>query len=65
MLFMRGPRGVDESARWLHFLLATLAAWMAAGFLITIPFAPSSLSGACAGGVDPGGVAYGDFSFAC
>jgi len=44
MLLMRGPQAADETALLLHFLLATLAAWMAAGFLITIPFAPSSFS---------------------
>ncbi len=36
---LRGPLAGDRSARMLHILLATLALWMAAAFIATIPFA--------------------------
>ena len=39
---LRGSLGTDQTARMLHVLLATLAVWMAAGWVVTIPFAPVS-----------------------
>ena len=39
---LQGSLAADRKARVLHVLLASLAVWLAAGFLITIPFAPSS-----------------------
>jgi signal transduction histidine kinase len=39
---LRGPLSDDQTARVLHVLLAGLAAWLAVGFLATIPFAPQS-----------------------
>ncbi len=41
---LQGSLAADRTARVLHVLLAGLAVWLAAGFLITIPFAPSSFS---------------------
>ena len=38
----RGPLAADQTARMLHILLATLALWMAAGWVATIPSAPMS-----------------------
>ena len=44
MLFigLRGSLADDQKARVLHVLLATLAVWLAAGWVATIPFAPQS-----------------------
>ena len=39
---LRGSLAADQTARMLHVLLATLAVWMAAGWVATIPFAPMS-----------------------
>ncbi len=43
-LFMglRGSLAADPTARILHLLLATVAVWMAAGWVATIPFATKS-----------------------
>jgi signal transduction histidine kinase len=40
---LRGSLADDRTARMLHVLLATLAVWIAAAFVSTIPFAPKSL----------------------
>ncbi len=39
---LRGSLAADRTARMLHVLLATLAVWIAAAFVSTIPFAPIS-----------------------
>ncbi len=39
---LRGPLADDRTARILHVLLATLFVWLAAGWIVTIPFAPLS-----------------------
>jgi PAS domain S-box-containing protein len=39
---LRGSLAADHTARMLHVLLASLALWMAAAFVFTIPFAPVS-----------------------
>ena len=39
---LRGSLSADQTARMLHVLLASLAVWMAAAFVSTIPFAPMS-----------------------
>jgi signal transduction histidine kinase len=39
---LRGSLAADETARMLHVLLATLAVWMATGWVATIPFASMS-----------------------
>jgi signal transduction histidine kinase/CheY-like chemotaxis protein len=39
---LRGPLAADPTARMLHVLLATLAVWLAATFVATIPFARAS-----------------------
>jgi hypothetical protein len=39
---LRGSLAADQTARMLHVLLATLAVWMTAGFIATMPFAPAS-----------------------
>ena len=39
---LRGSLAADPTARMLHVLLATLAVWIAAAFVCTIPFAPVS-----------------------
>jgi len=39
---LRGSLAADETARILHVLIATLAVWLAAGWVATIPFAPMS-----------------------
>ncbi len=39
---LRGPLADDQTARMLHVLLVTLVAWMAAGWVATIPFAQVS-----------------------
>ncbi len=36
---LRGPLAADQTARMLHVLLVTLAVWIAAGWVATIPFA--------------------------
>ncbi len=41
---LRGPLASDPTARMLHVLLSTLAVWMAAAWVATIPFAPVSFS---------------------
>ena len=42
---LRGSLAADRTARMLHALLVSLAVWMAAGWLATIPFAPKSFPG--------------------
>ena len=39
---LRGPLATDQTARMLHVLLASLTVWLAAGWVVTIPFAPVS-----------------------
>jgi hypothetical protein len=39
---LRGSLADDRTARMLHVLLVSLAVWMAAAWLATIPFAPKS-----------------------
>jgi PAS domain S-box-containing protein len=39
---LRGSLAADPTARILHVLLVTLSAWLAAGWIATIPFAPVS-----------------------
>ena len=39
---LRGPLAADQTARMLHVLLMTLAVWMAALWVTTIPFAAVS-----------------------
>ncbi len=39
---LRGPLAADQTARLLHLLLAIIAAWLAAGWVATMPFAPLS-----------------------
>jgi hypothetical protein len=39
---LRGSLAADPTARMLHALLASLAVWIAAAFVYTIPFAPVS-----------------------
>jgi signal transduction histidine kinase/ActR/RegA family two-component response regulator len=41
-LGLRGSLADDRTARTLHVLLASLAVWLAAGWVATIPFAPMS-----------------------
>ncbi len=39
---LRGSLADDQTARMLHLLLVTLAVWLAAAWVATIPFAPAS-----------------------
>ncbi len=41
---LRGPLAADSTARMLHLLLSTLAVWMGAGWVATIPFAAVSFT---------------------
>ncbi len=41
---LRGSLATDHRARILHVLVATLVLWLAAGWIVTIPFAPQTFS---------------------
>ena len=44
LIGLRGSLAHDHTARILHVLVAALALWLAAGWVLTIPFAPKTFS---------------------